>query len=231
MSKRIITILSLVCSLNYSYSQVECTILAGRGYADMEIPFSGEGLELLEGKPLYLAGAAFSGLHKEGPAKWEIQMVLRHTGLRSTPIDWDAIPEPFPGETKVFDGTPRPRDYSLTFHWDYWSFSLPISILFPVVGPGGILAGADFSYLLTRFPDEDKAALSPNLYLNPEFNYFNIQGHFGFFIPIGKRIRIDTKVFSDIIPRLPYYNINSGNTEKSYREMGFSVSLHYKLKN
>lgn len=94
--------------MNYSYSQVEWTILAGGGYADMEIPFSGKGLELLEGKPLYLAGAAFSGLHKEGPAKWEIQMVLRHTGLRSNPLTGMLFPNLFPAKQKFLTGHPVP---------------------------------------------------------------------------------------------------------------------------
>lgn len=218
-------------------AQIRWDAVLGAGYSDPEIPFSGYGpMELLRGDILVEAGTALSGaFRKEGSLNWQVGLMIQSTGFRSIPPDWEKIwgqqspDDEIPG-ILVHDKQDLPRDYNNVYRKRDWGLTMPVSLLYDVFHPVGLIFGADLNYMLSSFPEKDLIKINSAVGAKTEFKDFNIAGHLGLYSDLSPRIRLEGKIFSDIKPRINYMAIHSDEVERGYRRIGFSVDILYKLR-
>lgn len=255
MNKSIIILLtsSLVFFLtNVQAQEIKWHAVLGGGLTDMSTFGGGmdgtgysfvdsdgrSGTFTLRNKSDYMisGGIGASGLfRKEGILGWDAQFRIRSGGFKIF-IDSDVqkkteepdfnFPETQFGETKAFRN---------------WSLHLPLSITYLPFEVVGFNIGVDLYYQLSSDPSEQKNGNFSELDLHlgkssvpfdAVYNHpFNLGAHIGVFAPIGDRIRIDAKVFTDLANRLRFQrerNVNRPD-DNQYREMGLSISVAYKL--
>ncbi|TYR37474.1 hypothetical protein FXV77_05570 [Sphingobacterium phlebotomi] len=243
----LITVLLFATKLAFSQKKIDWYATAGLGITSMR-NFSSRIADLdfstyagdayiayrVKENPNYMvsAGIGVSGdFNEDGIFGWDAGLNLRSAGFSLT-----ANLQESKGELPDFLQESLP-EFGKTKSFQYLSLHVPISINYNPFKVVGLTFGADIYFQTTdRLTEREYPygqigrSLGFSHSYKPEYRHpFQVGGHVGIFAPLGKKVRIDITLNSDIVSRLNVSYSNPAVSDWKFRELGLALNARYYL--